>query len=136
MLPEKLRLELVTPERRVLAEDVQEVVLPGEVGYFGALPGHAPLLSSLEIGEMMYRIGNRKEFLAISDGFAEILPEKIIILVNTAEKAEEINSERARGSLGRAQERLRKWESNLDFWRARASLQKAFVRIRVSGKIS
>lgn len=136
MLPGKLHLELVTPERRVLTAEVQEVMLPGEVGYFGVLPGHAPLLSSLEIGEVMYRIGTRKEFLAISNGFAEVLPERVLILVNTAEKAEEIDSERARESFERAQERLRKWKSNLDFWRARASLQKAFIRIRVGGKSS
>ena len=136
MLPGKLHLELVTPERRVLTAEVQEVVLPGEIGYFGVLPGHAPLLSSLEIGAVMYRIGSRKEFLATSNGFAEVLPERVLILVDTAEKAEEIDSERARGSLERAQERLRKWESNLYFWRARASLQKAFIRIRVGGKNS
>jgi F-type H+-transporting ATPase subunit epsilon len=134
LLPQKIQFELVTPERRVLIEEIQEVVLPGEEGYFGVLPGHAPLLSGLEIGEVMYRKGPQKRFLAIGPGIVEVLPEKISVLVRTAEQAEEIDVDRARRSLERAQERIRKWESHLDFWRARSSMQRALVRIRVSQK--
>ncbi|MBI4161227.1 MAG: F0F1 ATP synthase subunit epsilon [Acidobacteria bacterium] len=131
-----IRIEVVTPERRVLAEEVQEVVLPGEMGYFGVLPGHAPLLSALVVGEVMYRAGVRARFLAVGDGFAEVLPDRVSVLVRTAERAEEIDVERARRSLERAQERLREWKRDLDFARARSSLQRAFVRIRVNGKTS
>jgi F-type H+-transporting ATPase subunit epsilon len=134
LLPQKIQFELVTPERRVLIQEIQEVVLPGVEGYFGVLPGHAPLLSSLEIGEIMYRDGSRTRFLAIGDGFVEVLPEKVSVLVRTAEQADEIDLDRARGSLERAQERIRKWESHLDFWRARSSLQRALTRIQVGRK--
>lgn len=134
MLPEKIRFELVTPERRVLIEEVQEVVMPGVEGYFGVRPGHAPLLSGLEIGEVMYRAGSRKRYLAIGDGFAEVLPEKVSVLVSTAERSDEIDLERAQRSLERARERIRRWESHLDFWRARSSMQRALTRIQVGRK--
>ncbi|MEE8112334.1 MAG: F0F1 ATP synthase subunit epsilon [Acidobacteriota bacterium] len=134
MLPKRIRLELVTPERRVLREEVQEVVLPGSEGYFGVLPGHAPLLSMVEIGEVMYRKGTEKHYIAISGGFVEVLSETVSVLVETAEKAEEIDLERARSSLRRAEERFRKPPADLDFQRSRGSLQKALIRIQISGR--
>ena len=134
MNPKTIRLELVTPERKVLREEVQEVVLPGSEGYFGVLPGHAPLLSMVEIGEVMYRKGTVKHFIAISSGFVEVLSETVSVLVETAEKAEEIDLDRASSSLSRAEERFRKPPADLDFQRSRASLQRALIRIRISGK--
>ena len=134
MIPKRIRLELVTPVRKVLREEVQEVVLPGSEGYFGVLPGHAPLLSMVEIGEVMYRKGIEKHYLAISGGFVEVLSESVSVLVETAEMAEEIDLDRARSSLNRAEYRLRKPPADLNFQRSRASLQKALIRIRISGK--
>jgi F-type H+-transporting ATPase subunit epsilon len=95
-LPTKLTLEVVTPERKILSETVDEVVLPGRDGYLGVLPGHAPLLTSLRIGEVEYRQGGEKSYLSLAWGFAEILPEKVTILADVAERPEEIDIERAK----------------------------------------
>src|SRR5438093_12730734 len=94
-LPEKLKLEIVTPERKILCETVDEVVLPGREGYLGVLPGHAPLLTSLKIGQVEYRKGKQPFYLSLAWGFAEILPERVTILAEIAEPAEEIDVERA-----------------------------------------
>ena len=132
MPPQSIRLELVTPERRLLQEEVREVVLPGEVGYFGVRPGHAPLLSALDVGEISYRDNAATHIVAVSQGFAEVLPDRVSVLVRTAEKAEEIDIDRANRSLDRARERIRKWDPDLDFLRARASLHRAITRVRVA----
>ncbi len=95
-LPSKIHVEIVTPERRIMARDVDEVVLPGAVGSFGVLPGHAPMLAALGPGVALVRDGGRKDVLAISGGFAEIGPEQVTVLAETCERAEEIDRERAR----------------------------------------
>jgi F-type H+-transporting ATPase subunit epsilon len=133
MLPDKLTLEIVTPERRVLTETVDEVVLPGKLGYLGVLPGHAPLLTSLEVGELMYRKGAERHYLAIAWGFAEILPNKVIILAETAERAEEIDLDRAQGKKSEIESKL-KADPYKDLERASVSLRKAVIRIQVAGK--
>ncbi len=132
MSTQSIRLELVTPEQRLLQEEVHEVVLPGEVGYFGVRPGHAPLLSSLQVGEITYRDDTETVRIAVSEGFAEVLPDRVSVLVRTAEKAEQIDLDRANRSLERARERIRKWDPDLDFWRARASLHRAITRVRIA----
>ncbi len=134
MLPDKLALEVVTPEKRVLVEAVDEVVLPGRNGYLGVLPGHAPLLTSLAIGALEYRKGTDKKYLAVAWGFAEILPSRVIVLAEIAEKAEEIDVERAQQKKASVEAELKAPGPFFDFDRAQASLQKALIRIQVAHK--
>jgi F-type H+-transporting ATPase subunit epsilon len=135
-LPTKLTLEIVTPDRPVVTEQVDELQLPGAEGYFGVLPGHTPLLAALQVGEMWYRIGQEKYFLAIAFGFAEVLPDRVTVLAHVAERAQDIDHERAERALKRAQERLSKGpaQANIDFERARVALMKSLIRIQVAGK--
>jgi len=134
MLPEKIQLDIVTPERGVVSETVDELVLPGSEGYLGVRPGHAPLLTSLKVGAIEYRKGKEVSFLAVSWGFAEILPDRVAILAETAEKAEEIDVDRARRAKERAEGRLRKPDPDTDFRRAEVALQKALIRLQVAAK--
>lgn len=134
MLPEKMTLEVVTPERKVLSTTIDEAILPGEMGYFGVLPGHTPFLTSLSIGEAMYRIGNQKKFLALNQGFVEVLPEKVILIAETAEVAEEIDIERAMKKKAEAEEVLRLKKGDTHFKVAEVRLKKALTRISVSKK--
>ena len=134
MLPEKLTLEIATPERRVLQETVDEVVMPGALGYLGVLPGHAPLLTSLSVGELMYRKGGERRYLALAWGFAEVLSSRVIVLAETAERAEEIDLPRAQGRRAEIEARLKTPGPEFDFDAAGAALQKAIVRIQVAHK--
>src|ERR1041385_8760581 len=104
-LPTSLELQIVTPERLLLKEQVGEVEIPGSEGYFGVLPGHTPLLASLAVGEMWYRKGQEKTYLSIAYGFAEVLPERVTILARLAERADEIDPARAEAAKKRAEER-------------------------------
>jgi len=126
-----IHLTVVTPERKVVDRQVDEVVLPGSEGYFGVLPGHAPLLSALQVGEITYREGQQKGFVAVAWGFVEVHDNQVSVLADVAEKAEEIDLDRARRARDRAAERLKKG-SDVDWDRARASLEKAIVRIRLA----
>ena len=129
-LPSHIQLEIVTPDRQVVHESVDSVTIPGKSGYLGILPGHAPLLSELRTGEVVYTRGETKSYLAVSWGFAEVLPERVIILVETAERAEEINLERATHALERAAERLQKFsDPTLDAERAREAYERARARL-------
>ncbi|MEK7836488.1 MAG: F0F1 ATP synthase subunit epsilon, partial [candidate division NC10 bacterium] len=101
-LPESIHLEIVTPEQRLVNEVVDEVVLPGSEGSLGVLPGHTPLLTTLGIGELKYRRGTTRRFLAIAWGFAEVLPDRVSVLAEIAERAEGIDRERARKARDRA----------------------------------
>src|ERR1700750_3303687 len=103
-LPTKLTLEIVTPDRSLVTETVDEVELPGSQGYFGVLPGHTPLLATLSVGELWYRTGADKHFLAIAFGFVEVLPARVTVLAQIAEKAEEIDVARAEAAKRRAEE--------------------------------
>src|ERR671925_1305218 len=133
----RIDLEVVTPERLAVSAEVDEVSAPGALGYFGVLPGHTPFLTTLGMGELGYRIGNRWEYLAITWGYAEVLPNHVTILAETAEMAEEIDVERAERAKRRAEERLREWSTTgaeIDFERASTALQRAFIRLQVAGK--
>jgi F-type H+-transporting ATPase subunit epsilon len=131
-LPKHFRLEFVTPERAIVHEDVDEVEIPGEEGYFGVLPGHAPLLAALRTGVLWYRRGTEKKYAFIDGGFAEVLPERVAILAQVGERAEEIDVQRAEAAKRRAEERLARSVTDMDFERARIALLKALARLQVS----
>lgn len=134
-LPTHIELQIVTPERRIVQEQVDEVEIPGSEGYFGVLPGHTPLLASLAVGELWYRKGQEKFFLSIAFGFAEVLPDRVTILARIAERAEEISVERAQAARRRAEERLAKSPSDVDYERARVALMKSVARLDVASRI-
>jgi F-type H+-transporting ATPase subunit epsilon len=127
-----IRLEFVTPERALAHDDVDEVELPGEEGFFGVLPGHAPLLAALKPGEMWYRKGNEKTFAFLGGGFAEVTPDRVSILAPVAERAEDIDLARAEAAKRRAEERLAKPMTDVDFERARIALLRAISRLEIS----
>ena len=135
MLPDSIQLVVVTPERQILKETVSEVTLPGADGYLGVLPGHAPLITELGIGELTYRTeGGETGLLAVIRGFAEVLPDHVSVLAETAEFAEDIDLSRAQEALKRAQERIARGGENIDWDRATMALQRALVRIQVVSK--
>lgn len=129
-LPEKILLEIVTPERQVIKALVDEVTLPATQGYIGVLPGHAPLLTTLSIGIVSYKQKDKKQYLFLSGGFAEILIDKIIVLAQIVEKPEEIDIERAKLSKQRAEKRLTSKDKDIDVDRAMASLKRALTRLQ------
>src|SRR5512137_1471001 len=135
MAADSIQLVVVTPVRQLLSESVTEAQLPGADGYLGVLPGHAPLITELGIGELTYRTtSGQSGLLAVIRGFAEVLPDRISVLAETAEKAEEIDLRRAQEALKRAQERIAAAGDNVDWDRASAALQRALVRIQVVSK--
>lgn len=132
-LPTNLTLEIVTPERSIVNEQVDEVQLPGAEGYFGVLPGHAPLLATLQVGEMWYRVGAETHFLAIAFGFVEVLPDRVTVLAQIAERSQEIDVARAEAARKRAEERLARGpQTDIDFERARIALMKSLIRLQVA----
>jgi len=133
-LPTHLRLEIVTPDRSVVADSVDEVEIPAADGYLGVLPGHTPMLAMLQIGELWYRQGGEKHYVAIAFGFAEVLPDRVTILAELAERPDEIDVARAEAAKKRAEARLTNPPPDLDFERTRIALMKAIVRIQVSSK--
>lgn len=134
-LPTHIDLQIVTPDRLIVHEQVDEVQIPGSEGYFGVLPGHTPLLATLAVGEMWYRKGQEKTFLAIAGGFAEVLPDRVTLLATLAERAEEIDVSRAESAKQRAQQRLAQPRADVDYERARLALQKSIIRLQVSSRI-
>jgi F-type H+-transporting ATPase subunit epsilon len=135
-LPTHIDLQIVTPDRLVVRERVDEVEIPGSEGYFGVLPGHTPLLAALSVGELWYRKGEEKTYLAIAFGFAEVLPDSVTILAQLAEKAEEIDPERAEAARARAAELLAGPAIDIDYELARIALTKSLSRLQVSSRIS
>ena len=133
-LPTKLTLEIVTPERSLASEEVDEVQLPGSEGYFGVLPGHAPLLATLQVGELWYRIGQEKHYVAVAFGFAEVLPERVTVLAQIAERPEDIDVPRAESAKKRAEERIAKPQVEIDFERARIAMMKSLIRLQVAAR--
>ena len=134
-MAERLTLELATPTRMVVAETVDEVVVPGSEGYFGVLPGHAPLLATLGVGELTYRIGREERHVAVAGGFAEVRNDKIIVLADTAELPQDIDRARAERARDRAEQRLSgRTQDEIDYVRAAAALARALTRIQVSGR--
>ncbi len=138
MLPESIELVIVTPERQLLRETVVETTLPGADGCLGLLPGHAPLITELGIGELAYRAKSASEagHLAIISGFAEVLGERVTVLAETAERPEEIDVARAEEAKKRAEQRLASAASdpNVDWSRAAIALQRSLIRIQVARK--
>lgn len=131
----RILLELATPTRLVVSEEVEEVVAPGVEGYFGVLPGHTPFLTSLQSGEVSYRSGRTEHYLAVSGGFAEVQGDRVIILAETAERPEEIDRERAAQARQRAERRLAgKTAEETDYARALGAFTRALTRLHVAGR--
>jgi F-type H+-transporting ATPase subunit epsilon len=131
-MAETFEFEIVTPDRLVARDQAEEMQIPGKNGYLGIMPGHAPLITELAVGEISYRLDGVTEHLAVAWGFAEVLPQKVTILAETAERAEEIDVARARQALERAEERLRSGDPHLDYQRALVAVQRAQVRLQVA----
>jgi F-type H+-transporting ATPase subunit epsilon len=135
MLPDSQQLVIVTPVRQLLSESVVEAQLPGADGYLGILPGHAPLITELGVGELSYRtVSGQSGLLAVIRGFAEVLPDRVSVLAEMAERAEDIDIKRAQEALKRAQERIARGGENIDWDRASLALARALVRIQVVSK--
>ncbi len=135
MAEKTIRLEVVTPERIVVDEDARIVMAPGLLGEFGVLPGHTPFLTTLKIGTMHYYDGAGAErFIFVSGGFAEALPDKVTVLAESAERRRDIDVERAKSALERAQQRLAEEgkRQDIDFNRARAALERALYRLKMA----
>ncbi len=136
-MPDRLKLELATPTRLVVSEEADEVVVPGADGSFGVLPGHAPLLALLGAGEVTYRVGRTERYLAVSGGFAEVGPDHVTILADTAERPEEIDTARARAARGRAEGRLAaRGGDEVDYPRALRALARALARLQIAARPS
>ncbi len=133
-MADTLQLEIVTPDRLVVNEQVEEVEIPGKSGYLEALPQHAPLITELAPGELTYKRGGTVNRLAVSWGFAEVLPDKVTILAQTAERPEEINVQRAQEAKQKAQEQLEHPKPDTDYDAALAALQRAEVRLQVAAE--
>ena len=128
------QLEIVTPEKQVVSDTAEEVQIPGKKGYLGILPGHAPLITELAVGEIVYRKDGQSQYLSVAWGFAEVLPAKVTILAEAAERPDEIDVPRAREAKERAEERLKSQDPDTDYERALYALKRAEVRLDVAGK--
>lgn len=133
-MADTLQLEIVTPEKKVVETRAEEVEIPGKNGYLGILPGHAPLITELSVGEISYRENSTEQRLAVAWGFAEVLADKVTILAETAERPSEIDVERARKAKQRAEQRLSSGDPDVDVERALAALRRAEVRLDVAGQ--
>jgi F-type H+-transporting ATPase subunit epsilon len=134
-LPEKIELQVVTPEKHVLSEDVDSLEMPAKDGYLGVLPGHAPLLTELGVGILTYHKGGETRLLTVMYGYAEVLPDRVIVLAETAERAEEIDVTRARTALERAKTDLPKAGSTEADWdRSNAAIHRAEVRLQAASR--
>ncbi len=128
-LPEKIHLEIVTPEKQLFSGTVDSVTVPSTTGYLGILPGHAPLLAELGIGEVSYKIGERTDYLFCSWGFVEVLPERVVLLAQEAEMASDIDIKRAEEAKMRAEKLLASKDPGIDFARAELALLRAISRL-------
>jgi F-type H+-transporting ATPase subunit epsilon len=128
-LPNKLALKIVTPDHS-FTHEVDEVSLPGQEGDFGVLPGHTPFFAGLRTGQMWYRQGQEKHFLAVSVGFAEVLPEQVTVLAQVAERAEDLNEARAEAGMKRAEEMMHETTVDADFERARLALLRTLQQLK------
>jgi F-type H+-transporting ATPase subunit epsilon len=131
-LPTRIQLLIVSADRALVNETVDEVEIPGFDGYFGVLPGHTPLLAVLQVGELWYRQGTEKHYVVIAFGFAEVQPDRVTILAQIAEKAEEIDLARAEAAKKRAEERVVRLTVDMDAERARIALLKSLIRLQVA----
>ena len=133
-LPDSIQLQVVAADRSLVNERVDEVEIPGADGYFGVLPGHTPLLGLLGAGELWYRKGADKRYLSIAFGFAEVQPDRVTVLAQIAEHAEEIDIARAEAAKKRAEERMTAPTTEMDFERARIALLKSLIRLQVASR--
>jgi len=133
-MADKLKLEMVTPYKRVLSEEVDELTAPGFVGELGILPGHTPLLTTLKVGELSYKSGNQTSYIAVNWGYLEIEDDTVTVLVDTAEQADEIDLARAKAALGRAEDALKTLTADDKQYKVmEAALTRALIRIKVAG---
>ena len=133
-LPSHLQLQIVSADRSLVNERVDEVEIPGADGYFGVLPAHTPLLALLGAGELWYRQGQEKHYLAIAFGFAEVLPDRVTVLAQVAERAAEIDVARAEAARKRVEQRMASPVPDMDWERARVGLMKALTRLQVASR--
>ncbi len=133
-MAETLNLQIVTPDKRLVDEDVEQVQMPGRNGYLGILPQHAPLITELGPGELSYTQSGKTSYLAVSWGFAEVLPDKVTILADAAERPEDIDVKRAQEAKTRAEEALRKQDPELDYDATLLAQRRAEVRLEVAGR--
>jgi F-type H+-transporting ATPase subunit epsilon len=133
-MADTFKLEIVTPEKKVVDTTAQEMQIPGKNGYLGILPGHAPLITELAVGEITFKENSGEQRLAVAWGFAEVLPDKVTILAESAERPTEIDVERARKSKERAEERLTSGDINVDVERSLDALHRAETRLEVASK--
>jgi F-type H+-transporting ATPase subunit epsilon len=131
----RLLLEVVTPDRLLLSRQVDEVIAPGVEGEFGVLPGHAHFLTTLKIGELRYRVGEVTEYMSVLWGFAEVTPARVTILAEIAEKAEDIDVERAQAAVAEAERRLEMGGLPSEVEAAKVSLEKARLRRKVAERL-
>src|SRR5271166_3106979 len=131
-MAEVFQLEIVTPEKKVVDTAATEAQIPGKNGYLGVLPGHAPLITELAVGEVTFRAGGEEQRLAVAWGFAEVLSDRVTILAETAERPSEIDVERARKAKARAEQRLSSGDPNVDVERSLNALHKAEARLEVA----
>ena len=131
-MADTFQVEIVTPEKLVVKDAAEEMQIPGKNGYLGILPGHAPLITELAVGEITYREGGKTFHFAVAWGFAEVLPDKVTILAETAERADEIDVKRAQEAKQRAEERLHSGNPEIDFNRAQEALERAEARLHVA----
>jgi F-type H+-transporting ATPase subunit epsilon len=134
-MAEQLKLDLVTPQKKVVSESVDEITATGALGEFGVLQGHAPFLTSLKIGELSYKQGGATKFLAVSNGYFEVVNDQVTILVDSAEYAEEIDLERAKKAMAKSEEKLKALApDDTDYKGMEAALQRALIRMQVAAK--
>ena len=133
-MTDTFKLEIVTPEKKVVNTMAEEMQIPGKNGYLGILPGHAPLITELAVGEITYRENSTEQRLAVAWGFAEVLPDKVTILAETAERPQEIDVARAEKAKARAEELLKSNNPDVDYDRAEDALERAETRIKVSAE--
>jgi F-type H+-transporting ATPase subunit epsilon len=134
-MADTLHLQIVTPDKLLVRDDADQVQIPGKSGYLGILPGHAPLITELMIGEISYSHGGTAHDCAVSWGFAEVLPDKVTILADSAERAEDIDVKRAQEAKARAEEALRQASADLDYDTVNFALRRAEVRLEVAGRV-
>ena len=133
-MPDKINLEVITPEKLALREVVDEVVVPGLGGELGILPDHTPMISQLQTGVLTYRQGTEKKVMHVSGGFVEVLPDRVAVMSDVAERPEEIDLQRAQRARERAEKRLTSNNPDIDFRRAELKLQRAAIRMQIAGK--
>jgi F-type H+-transporting ATPase subunit epsilon len=134
-MAEQLKFELVTPQRKVVSEEVDEIIANGTLGEFGVLPGHAPFLTSLKIGELSYKKGSSVFYLAVNAGYFEVVNDTVTVLVESAERAEEIDLDRAKKAMAKSEERLKALApDDTDYAAMETALQRALIRMQVAAK--